>query len=66
MRALIAGVLLLATTGVVAGCGNGRGGRLVVVTPDEVAGRRGDSWHVTQEPSGEAAAPAADRDEPAR
>ncbi len=61
MRALIVVGLLGAT---LAGCGNGRGGRLVVVTPDEVPGRRGDSWHVTQEPSGEGT-PAA-HDDPAR
>ena len=62
MRALTAAGFLLAT--IVAGC-NGRGGRIVVVTPDEVAGRRGDSWHVTQEPSGGPPAPAGDR-EPTR
>ena len=63
MRALTVAGLLLAS--VLAGCGNGRGGRLVVVTPDEVPGRRGDSWHVTQEPSGEAGTAAAG-DQPAR
>ena len=59
MRVLTAVVVIMA----LAGCGNGRGGRLVVVTPDEVPGRRGDSWHVTAEPSGGAAAV---REEPPR
>jgi hypothetical protein len=59
MRALIAVVVLVG----LAGCGNGRGGRLVVVTPDEVPGRRGDSWNVTAEPS---AGSTATREKPAR
>jgi hypothetical protein len=32
------------------GC-NPRGGRRVVLMPDEIAGRRDDRWRVTQEPA---------------
>lgn len=45
MRALIVTALVLAL--VTAGCGPKRG---VVPAPDDVAGRKGDTWHVTSEP----------------
>ena len=49
--------LVLVTAAI--GCDR-RGGRIVVLTPDEVPSRQGDQWHVTQEP---AAGPAAERAE---
>jgi hypothetical protein len=48
MRVLIAAVL---AAGVLAGC-NARGGRLVVLLPEEVNQRNDTEWHVTGEPAG--------------
>jgi len=56
MRTLTATVAL-ALTMFAAGCGPKRH---VVVSPDEVPGRKGDTWHVTGEPS---SAPRAGADE---
>lgn len=57
MRTLMLVGLVLVTAAI--GCDR-RGGRIVVLTPDEVPSRQGDQWHVTQEP---AAGPAAERAE---
>jgi hypothetical protein len=53
MRLLIVGVCLVAA---LAGCDR-RGGRRVVLMPDEIAGRRDDQWRITQEPPGGGAKP---------
>ena len=61
MRPLILASLVLLGVGALVACGR-RGGRHFVIVPDEVAGRKGDQWHVTQEPS--ESAPALERGDP--
>jgi hypothetical protein len=48
MRVVIAAVLV---AGALSGC-NGRGGRHVVLLPDEVKQRNDAEWRVTGEPAG--------------
>ena len=51
MRALTLSCLILGAVGALTAC-DPRGGRRVVLMPDEIAGRHDDQWRVTQEPGG--------------
>jgi hypothetical protein len=63
VRRLIAGGLVLVAVAGLVACDR-RGGRRVLLMPEEIAGRHDTEWRITQEPTSGVAPPPADAPPP--